>query len=99
MENNDSAASGKIYITRVIEGMTYINQSVHKDLINRKEKEIATLKNQLKREMDCVDFYANGNGGNEDDSEMMPASNECPFAGEQLGRYARDTQKKRKVTT
>jgi len=60
-------------------------------------KEITTLKDQLKREMDCVDFYANGNGGNEDDSEMMPASNECPFAGEQLGKYARETQLQRGI--
>jgi hypothetical protein len=48
----------EIPIVATIDGFKMINASSHDLIVNHLLKQIASLKEQLKREQDCVDFYA-----------------------------------------
>ena len=52
--------------------------------------EIESLQAKLNLAKECVKWYANGNGADNDDIEFMYASDDVPFEGEQYGKKARD---------
>lgn len=58
----------------------------HEKEIEKKDLIISKLKKSN-------EFYANGNGLDDDDSEYMEADDSFPWAGEQLGKLAREIKK------
>lgn len=48
----DSFATPNIPITREIDGFTFVNQTIHKDLVNKLEREIARLREVLESMQD-----------------------------------------------
>lgn len=75
--------------------MNAISKMIQKD-IGLLQTRINELKKQNEIMKKALQFYADGNGECETDSEFMPPDERFPFEGEQMGKRARQALEKLK---